>query len=242
MGHYLCAMRYGVSATLPFFIPAPTLIGTLGAFIRIKSRIHSRTALLDIGIAGPIAGFVLAVPAAIIGLLLSRPAPILDDNDISVGFPLIFHFLHQLLSGSSQVLKSHLLPTLNLHPIAIAAWVGMLATALNLLPGGQLDGGHIIYSAFPRAHKFISMASILVLIPLAFISWAGWLVWALMLGITGLRHPDVPIYSGLTQGRQRLVALAVLMLFLTFIPAPFDHGSLADMLNLRGRHIPFFSR
>lgn len=242
MGHYLCAKRYDVAATLPFFIPAPTLIGTLGAFIRIKSFIRSRTALLDIGIAGPIAGFVLAVPAAIIGLLLSRPAPPRAPDDIAIGYPLIFHFLHAVLGAGSLTMRWYPLSALNLHPIAIAAWVGMLATALNLLPGGQLDGGHIIYSAFPRAHKLISLASMVVLVPLAFTSWAGWLVWALMLGITGLRHPEVPQYPGLPVGRQRLAWLAVLMLVLTFTPAPFDHGGLTDILNEAGVHIPFLNR
>jgi membrane-associated protease RseP (regulator of RpoE activity) len=242
MGHYLTARRYNVSATLPFFIPAPTLIGTLGAFIRIKSRIRSRTALLDIGIAGPIAGFVLAVPAAIIGLLLSRPVPPLREDDISLGFPLIFHFLHGVLGALSPLLRAHPLSILNLHPVAIAAWVGMLATALNLLPGGQLDGGHIIYSAFPRAHKYISLASILVLVPFAFVSWAGWIVWAVMLGLTGLRHPNVPAAPGLSRGRRRLALLAILMLILTFIPAPFNRGSVAAILQDSGVHVPFVNR
>lgn len=242
MGHYICALRYDVSATLPFFIPAPTLIGTLGAFIRIKSRIRSRVALLDIGIAGPIAGFVVAIPATIVGLLLSRPAPPLMRDDVALGFPLIFNIFHGLLSGTSHVLKTNPLAALNLHPVAIAAWVGMLATALNLLPGGQLDGGHIIYSAFPRAHRYISLVSILALLPLAFTSWAGWLVWAVMLGLTGLRHPDVPRQPGLTAGRRKLAWLAVLLLILTFIPAPFRDGGLVDILRDAGVHIPFVTR
>ena len=242
MGHYLTAMRYNVAATLPFFIPAPTLIGTLGAFIRIKSRIRSRVALLDIGIAGPIAGFVFAVPAAVTGLLLSRPAPALAEDDLTLGFPLIFHFLHGLLGPTSAMLRSHPLSSLNLHPVAIAAWVGMLATALNLLPGGQLDGGHITYSAFPRGHRYISLASIVLLIPLAFTSWAGWLVWSLMLGITGLRHPDVPRYPGLIAGRQRLAWVAALLLLLTFVPAPFNKGSIAAILRDSGVRLPFVNK
>ncbi len=242
MGHYLTARRYRVSATLPFFIPAPTLIGTLGAFIRIKSRIRSRTALLDIGIAGPIAGFVFALPAAVLGLLLSRPVPPLRNDDIALGFPLIFHFLHGLLGYANQLLQEHPLSILNLHPIAIAAWVGMLATALNLLPGGQLDGGHIMYSAFPRAHRYISLASILILVPLAFTSWAGWLVWGFMLGLTGLRHPDVPAAPSLSAGRRRLALLAILMLILTFIPAPFNRGGLDAILQDAGVHVPFVNR
>ncbi len=239
MGHYICALRYDVSATLPFFIPAPTLIGTLGAFIRIKSRIRSRAALLDIGIAGPIAGFVLAVPAAVVGLLLSRPAPQLGPDDIQIGFPVMFHLLHGLLGVDSSRMFDYPLNVLNLHPIAIAAWVGMLATALNLLPGGQLDGGHIIYASFPRAHRWISLLSILVLIPLAFTSWAGWLIWAVMLGITGLRHPDVPRTPNLSSGRRRLALVAIFLLLLTFTPAPFNRGGLAAILQDAGVHVPF---
>ncbi len=243
MGHYVCARRYDVAATLPFFIPAPTLIGTLGAFIRIKSRIQSRVALLDIGIAGPIAGFVLAVPAAIVGLLLSRPVTGLNQDDIALGFPLIFQLLYEAMHKLTLTLKWNGLGGLNLHPIAVAAWVGMLATALNLLPGGQLDGGHIIYSAFPRAHRLVSFASVVVLVPLAFTSWAGWIVWAVMLGITGLRHPDVPQYPGLSSGRRRLAWCAVLMLVLTFTPSPFgEKGSIRSMLPESGIHIPFVKR
>lgn len=241
MGHYICALRYDVSATLPFFIPAPTLIGTLGAFIRIKSRIRSRAALLDIGIAGPIAGFVFTVPAAVLGLMLSRAAPPLGPDDIQTGFPLMFHLLHRMGLHGKTVFDFPL-SALNLHPIAIAAWVGMLATALNLLPGGQLDGGHIIYSAFPRAHKWISLVSILVLIPLAFTSWAGWLIWAVMLGITGLRHPDVPRSPGLGKWRRRLALFALLLLVLTFIPAPFKRGSLKSILQDAGVRVPYVSK
>ncbi|HVZ17965.1 MAG TPA: site-2 protease family protein, partial [Terriglobales bacterium] len=145
MGHYIFCVRYGIYATLPFFIPAPTLIGTMGAFIRIKSPIRSRTALFDIGIAGPIAGFVVATLVLFFSLPLSKPSML--EGDIVFGYPLIFHLLHWLIwgdMGGAMPLRYMLL-----HPTAIAAWVGMFATALNLLPGGQLDGGHIIYAVFP---------------------------------------------------------------------------------------------
>lgn len=241
MGHYLCARRYHVSATLPFFIPAPTLIGTLGAFIRIKSYIPSRQALFDIGIAGPIAGFIFAVPAMFVGLLLSRPGVRLTGDDIALGFPRIFH-LGRLLLPHTVAAFTHPLSSLNPHPVAIAAWVGMFATALNLLPGGQLDGGHIIYALFPRAHKWVSILTILALIPLAFFGWLGWLLWAAILGVTGLRHPNVPTTPGLSMSRQRLAYFALLMLALTIVASPFPGNSLAEVLKAANVHIPFLSR
>src|SRR5690348_16299858 len=140
MGHYYYCLKYGVYATLPFFIPAPTQIGTMGAFILIRSPIRSRSDLFDIGIAGPIAGFVLSVLALFFAIFLSRPmAPGMAAPDILLGYPLIFHFAHWL-GPYSRLPMDHV----QLHPIAIAAWVGMFATALNLLPGGQLDGGHSV--------------------------------------------------------------------------------------------------
>src|SRR5215472_8665016 len=156
MGHYLYCVKYRVAATLPFFIPFPTLIGTLGAFIRIRSPLRSRKILFDIGIAGPIAGFLVAAPLLILSLGLSHPAPFgAAPPDIQLGYPLIFHVVRQLLltTGHAQALHGLPLSRLYLHPVAIAAWVGMFATSLNLLPGGQLDGGHIVFALSPRAHK-----------------------------------------------------------------------------------------
>src|ERR1700722_2828968 len=138
MGHYLYARHYRVNATLPFFIPFPSLIGTFGAFIRIKSPIPTRAALFDIGIAGPIAGFIPASVALLLGLSLSHPMPRPTASEFQLGFPLVFDCARWLLGIHAP------LSGLSLHPIAAAAWVGMFATALNLLPGGQLDGGHIL--------------------------------------------------------------------------------------------------
>jgi membrane-associated protease RseP (regulator of RpoE activity) len=241
MGHYVYARRRGVASTLPFFIPAPTLIGTLGAFIRIKSYIPSREALFDIGIAGPIAGFVVAVPAMLAGLLLSHPGVPLAPDDAVIGFPVIFEIGRQLLSHATRTLLCPL-SALNLHPIAIAAWAGMLATALNLLPGSQLDGGHIVYAVSPRAHKWTSVVSIIILLPLAYYVWLGWFFWAAVLGMIGLRHPNVPLRPGLSPARRRLALFALLILVLTFIPAPFLKGSLRDALRENNIHIPFLSR
>src|SRR3989441_7485133 len=192
MGHYLCCRYYGVYATLPFFIPAPTLIGTLGAFIRIRSPIRSRTALFDIGIAGPIAGFVVAVAVLIFAMPHSKLMMLAAaGSDVQLGYPLIFHVVWAMLPSANIHGGGSSLQGIYFHPTAIAAWVGMFATALNLLPGGQLDGGHIVFSLAPRVHKQVSQLTILALIPMALFFWTGWLVWAILLRISGLRHPMV---------------------------------------------------
>src|SRR5712691_13134838 len=192
MGHYLYCRYYGVYATLPFFIPAPTLIGTLGAVIRIRSPIRSRCALFDIGIAGPIAGFVVALTVLVIAMSHSRVMPgVMANSDIEMGYPLIFHLLWTVLPLADVHGGSSSLQGIYFHPTAIAAWVGMFATALNLLPGGQLDGGHIVFSLAPNAHRLVSRLTILALIPLAIYFWAGWLIWAILLRISGMRHPMV---------------------------------------------------
>ena len=233
MGHYIYCVRYRVSATLPFFIPFPTLFGTMGAFIRIRSPLRSRDALFDIGIAGPIAGFVVALPVLIFSLGLSHVA--LNGAgvpEIQFGYPLVFQLVQTLLasSGHAHQIAGVSLSHLYLHPVAVAAWVGMFATSLNLLPGGQLDGGHIIFSVSPRAHRKISNATIIALIPMAVYFWAGWLIWAILLRLSGMRHPAVPTYPALSRGRQRLATLALVMLVLTFAPSPILHGSLFEVL------------
>jgi membrane-associated protease RseP (regulator of RpoE activity) len=217
-----------VDATLPFFIPAPTLIGTLGAFIRIRSPIRSRTALFDIGIAGPIAGFVVATAVLIFAIPLSKQMPASAmPSDIQLGYPLIFRLVSDLLSA---IRGQHAnLGVVYFHPTAVAAWVGMFATALNLLPGGQLDGGHIVFSIAPRAHKLVSRLTILALIPMALYFWAGWLVWAILLRISGMRHPMVAEWPAVTGVRRWLALFALIMLILTFAPAPFAHSSLLDV-------------
>ncbi len=222
-GHYVLCVRRYVYATLPYFIPAPTLIGTLGAFIRIKTPIRTRTDLFDIGIAGPIAGFLVAVPVLFFALTISKPeAPPADPNDgIAIGLPLIFkvaHWILRMLGGQvalAQPNVSHIL----LHPVAIAAWVGMFATALNLLPGGQLDGGHILYALSPRAYRSSSWPVVAGLLLLSWFFWAGWFLWAVVLKLTG-RHPPVPPFPELEPNRKLLAVFALLMLVLTFAYDP----------------------
>jgi membrane-associated protease RseP (regulator of RpoE activity) len=220
MGHFLLAVKNQVYATFPFFLPAPTPIGTFGAFIQIRSRFHSRSELLDIAVGGPIAGFVVAVPLAVIGLLLSPVTYPVTPSDIS--FPLIFHLI-SLMVGRTPVAALHL------HPIAIAAWVGMLATALNLLPGGQLDGGHIMYALSPRAHKRLTIIFALMLLLTAVFYWSGWLIWAIAFWITR-KHPPVRRAESELPRSRRLLAWAALAIFLlTAMTAPFIGGGLLDI-------------
>jgi len=237
MGHYLCCRYYGVNATLPFFIPAPTLIGTLGAFIRIRSPIRSRAALFDIGIAGPIAGFVVAVTVLMFALPLSKVmSPGMAGSDIQLGYPLIFRLAWYVLPLGQLKASTSALHSIYFHPTAIAAWVGMFATALNLLPGGQLDGGHIVFSLAPRAHKTVSRLTILALIPMALYFWAGWLIWAILLRISGMRHPMVAEWPGVTGVRRWVAGFGLVMLILTLAPAPFGHSSLVQVFReLRGQ-------
>ena len=236
MGHYLYCVKYRVPATLPYFIPFPTLFGTMGAFIRIHSPLRVRNILFDIGIAGPIAGFAVALPALILSLGLSHVAPFgAAPPDIQLGYPLVFVLVRKLLviSGHAAGIAGVSLDRLCLHPVAIAAWVGMFATSLNLLPGGQLDGGHIIFAVSPRAHRKISSTTIFALIPLAFFFWPGWLVWAVLLRLSGMRHPGVSEWPAITNGRRCLAVAALLMLGLTFAPVPVGSQSALDTARSR---------
>ena len=232
MGHFLYCVRYGVWATLPFFIPAPTLIGTFGAFIRIRSPIRSRAALFDIGIAGPIAGFVVAVVVLACGLILSKPLThAAAESDLQFGYPLIFYLVQgavSLLAPARSPLQLGL-PHVYLHPAAVAAWVGMFATALNLLPGGQLDGGHIVFSVAPRIHRWVSRVTVVLLILMIW-HWYGWVLWSVLLMATGTRHPQVPPEPELDPQRRRLAVFALAMLALTFVPAPFGGAGLASLV------------
>ena len=231
MGHYVLCVKRKVYATWPFFIPFPSLIGTMGAFIRIRSPIRSRQDLFDIGIAGPIAGFIVAVPVLIFALLACKPLTDQTSNSAIFGFPLIFKAAHCLLAWlGSHAPAAQLSPSkLYLHPTAVAAWVGMFATALSLIPGGQLDGGHIIFSLNPRVHRIVTMLAILALLPLAWFFWAGWLLWAVVLRLTG-RHPDVPHSPGLDSKRKWLAVLGLVILVLTFSYSPLP-GGLGDFLS-----------
>ena len=215
MGHFVYARRHRVYATLPFFLPAPTVIGTFGAFIRIRSPIPNRTALMDIGIAGPIAGFVVALPLLVASLLLSTPLN--HPSGIPIGLPLVFQTFWKALHPYSAVPLSHL----NLHPMALAVWVGMLATALNLLPAGQLDGGHIVYSIFPKFHRTATHLTAIALLPMGLFLWEGWLLWSFVLLLPWMRHPPVSEIPTIARSRRLLGVTALVMFALSLPTIPF---------------------
>jgi membrane-associated protease RseP (regulator of RpoE activity) len=216
LGHFFACRYYGISASYPYFLPAPTLIGTLGAFIRIRSPIYNRRALFDVGLAGPVVGFLFAVPALAIAVSYSRVVPFTAESTPTVfGNPLVLQMLVHILRPGIPV------EDLLLHPVGRAAWVGLFATALNLLPSGQLDGGHILYSVAGKYHKKISIAVALLLIPLGKFFWEGWYMWAVLLLAIGFRHPPL-LNQWERLDRTRLVwaAFAVLMFALCFMPMP----------------------
>jgi membrane-associated protease RseP (regulator of RpoE activity) len=227
MGHYLLCRYYRVRATLPFFIPAPTLIGTLGAVIRIKAPIRSRAALFDIGIAGPIAGFVVALATLSLAIMRSKPLlPGTAASDIRLGYPGIFYLVQHALRvfHVGNGITNLPLSRVYLHPTAIAAWVGMFATALNLLPSGQLDGGHIVYALAPRAHRLISWLTVAFLVVLGR-TYANWWVWAGLLFVMNVftqRQRQAPSFPDLPASRWPLALLALIMLVLTFTVSPFE--------------------
>ena len=218
MGHYVMCRYYGIDASLPYFLPAPTPIGTLGAFIRIRSPIYSRRALFDVGIAGPLAGFIVLVPALAIGIAHSKVVPgIAERGDLIFGVPAIERIMEWLLFPG--VPSSNI----SLHPIARGAWVGILATALNLLPIGQLDGGHIVYSFIGRKHKPLSLVLLAGLVPLGIVYSHSWLVWAVLLFFFGLRHPVIYDNTRLDATRVKLGLAALAMFLLTFMLVPLGN-------------------
>jgi len=222
LGHYFACRYYDVDASLPFFIPFPFLLtGTMGAFIKIREPIPSKRMLFDIGIAGPIAGFVIAVPALFLGLAMSHVVRVPSDTPLlELGEPLLFKFAAWLLWGTQPDGYS-----LNMHPMGFAAWFGMLATALNLFPIGQLDGGHISYSVLgPRWSTVVTFATVAVAAGLAFFAstWVVWIVLMIaMLFVFGPRHPRVfDEHVPLDRTRLWLALFALVMFILCFTPAP----------------------
>jgi len=221
-GHYYFSHKHKVEATLPYFIPAPPfifLIGTFGAFIKIKSVITDRSALLQIGAAGPIAGFIVAIPSLFIGLKLSD---VFDKspgfNGIVLGDSLLMKIMiwitHPSLSENQDVL---------LHPIAFAGWIGLLVTMLNLLPVGQLDGGHISYAMFGKKQKYIARFSLISLVFLSFIS-LNWLIWGLLIFflMRSTSHPPINDFNKpLSLGNKAIGYFCLFIFIICFIPAPF---------------------
>jgi membrane-associated protease RseP (regulator of RpoE activity) len=224
LGHYLACRYYDVDASLPFFIPAPLpLTGTLGAFIRIREPIPTKRMLFDIGIAGPIAGFVVAVPALFLGLSMSRVVELPSDFvGVSLGEPLLFQAASKLLWGTPPEGYS-----INMHPMAFAAWFGLLATALNLFPIGQLDGGHISYAVLGRRSSHVTVLTVAVAVLLAIFVSRSWVIWSglmvVMLVMFGRHHPrtgdeEIP----LDPVRVGFAVFALVMFVVCFTPAPIE--------------------
>jgi membrane-associated protease RseP (regulator of RpoE activity) len=240
MGHYLMCRRYGVDATLPFFIPAPffSMVGTLGAFIRIKSPIPNRRALFDIGVAGPLAGFVVCLPVLFLGMQEARLIPTDPKADgIFLGEPLLFQGVAHLFYGHVPDTM-----TLNLGPLGLAAWFGLFLTALNLIPIGQLDGGHVTYALLRDRAALISKVGSWVCVALVYFG-PNWILWAILVRVLGRRHPRT-LYDDEPPGRARawvgLVSLAVFVV--CFVPDPiiwswrdfFDAVGLSPVLHRYG--------
>lgn len=225
-GHYIACRRYGVDATLPFFIPAPPLFvaGTFGAFIKIKSPIPSRRALFDIGLAGPIAGFIVALPIAVIGILQLQPMPPVTSDAIVFNDPLLFRLIERAFNIRLSVFETA--P----NPLQFAAWIGLLVTSLNLMPVGQLDGGHATYAVFGKlAHKWIGRAAFITMAVLAVLGWflhgsPSGLLYTVLLGIMlRVRHPQIPDETQPLGRARTIIAILTLVIFaLSFLPFPIS--------------------
>lgn len=228
LGHYIVARREGVAVSYPFFIPMPLpqfLLGTMGAFISIKEPVPNRRALLAIGIAGPLAGLVVAIPVLLIGLSLSEVRNMAELREAlpNIGF---WTEGNSLIYAAAKILVfGRFLPgggeDVYLHPVALAGWAGLLVTGLNLLPAGQLDGGHVFYALFgARAASIMSRVVAVALLALGFL-WSGWFLWAVIVALLGQQHS--PLLNSVTPLRGPWRALAVLGLIvfaLVFIPVP----------------------
>jgi membrane-associated protease RseP (regulator of RpoE activity) len=217
MGHYIMARRHRVAASLPFFIPAPfTFIGTLGALISMREPIPNKKALLDIGIAGPLAGLAVAFPVTLIGLYLNSLDPRLAGPNIGGGLAVNLPIIYQLLLFLVPIPDNTIL-----HPTAFAGWVGFLVTALNLLPAGQLDGGHVARALLGDRSKYLSYAAFLALLIMGFVFFVSWLLLAFFVLLIGLRHPP-PLndISDIQVGRKTLGFLVLIILVLSFVPEP----------------------
>jgi membrane-associated protease RseP (regulator of RpoE activity) len=221
MGHFLACRYYGVDCSYPFFLPSPFLFGTFGAVIKIRSAITTRRALFDIGIAGPILGFVVALPLLAYGIAISKIVPgAQEDSGIIFGIPAVMRFFVAMFHPGADP------NSLLLHPIARAAWFGLLATALNLLPVWQLDGGHIVYSVTPERHQRISLAVALFLVLLGVRYWYGWAFWGIVLLVLALRLRHPPLYDRwqpLDASRKLMAVVALVIFALCFTLMPTNN-------------------
>ena len=214
-GHYFACRAWRVDSSLPYFLPSPLLLGTFGAFIRIRTPIYTRKSLFDIGASGPFAGFVVLIPCLASGMWMSHIGHRLAaPGSLSFGTPIVMRLAEWLRFGSVASADIHL------HPMAMAAWAGLLATSMNLLPMGQLDGGHIVYAAMgERWHRIIASVAIGALVMLGFI-YRAWWIWALAMFLFGRRHPLVYDQTPLHGPRRILSVLAVVLLIVSLAVVP----------------------
>jgi len=229
-GHYFACRAHKIRCTLPWVLPAPTLSGTAGAVIQIRGRIPDRHSLIDVGAYGPVVGYLVSMIVLVAGFLLSRPAVAADSPSILIHFgqPATLGIVHGFLSIFQPGLPSfsQTLP----HPVLIAGWIGLFITSLNLLPGGQLDGGHILYAISPRLHRALRWVLPGALMLAGVYLWLGWILWALILLIPAMRHPRVPVDLPMGKKRTLLCALSLLIFTLSFSASPFDQNSLLHYL------------
>ena len=220
-GHYFACRAFNVRASLPYLLPAPSLSGSFGAVIRLRSRVRTRSALIVIGAMGPIAGFTVALVTITLGLRASHYAahPLLHR----VQSPLIITGLHRLLTPGLSIYN--IVP----HPILVASWMGILITALNLIPAGQLDGGHILYALSPRAHNISSKLVVAGLFALGIFFWVGWMLWGAILLMPSMRHPQVPDDAPVKAWHYALIPICFAILILAGTYQPFEGFSLYDV-------------
>ncbi len=215
-GHYYMARRNGVDATLPLFIPAPSLIGTFGAVIRMKSPIMDRCSLIDIGAAGPLVGIAVTVPILVTGLFLSKVQPIPSEGAITLGSSVLMMIFSWMVHGP--------LPEgmdVVLHPLAFSGWIGLLVTSLNLMPVGQLDGGHVAYALFGPRQKYLGWLFVGVIVFLGAVVSTGWFLWVVFIYFVGVKHPPV-VYDWVPlDSKRKLIGwITILVFVLTFTPVP----------------------
>ena len=222
MGHFLTSKYYRIDASLPYFIPAPTLIGTFGAFIKMRSPVMNKRVLLDVGANGPLAGLLVTIPILAIGLQLSevRSLAAPAGEGMTLGSSIILSVMTSLILGNLP--DTH---QVILHPLGFAGCIGLLVTSMNLIPVGQLDGGHIAYAVFGRRTRHISRAVLLGMLALGILASSMWLMWSLILFLLlGLRHPAPLDYDVPLDRRRRILGLCMLALFvITFVPVPFGN-------------------
>jgi membrane-associated protease RseP (regulator of RpoE activity) len=231
-GHYFACRAHRISATLPWILPAPTLSGTAGAVIQIRSRIPNRDALMDVGIYGPLAGYLASAAAVFVGFAPSVQSPPNAPPAIVRfgGEPFTIRMIHALLLHWDPQIPSfeHIAP----HPVLVAGWIGLFITSLNLIPGGQLDGGHILYAISPRVHKIFTGILPLVLFVAGAVFWMGWILWGIFLLIPAMRHPKVHMETSLSRGRLILGTVGIVIFLLTFTPTPFYDNSLMHFMHI----------